>query len=253
MSAHEHRRHSPVDSGCEHSHGCSTATKRAVLARSRWFKGLDDHVLDDLVECVVEHSWNAGENLYHQGDPASSVWVIAAGVVALTTLGADGEESMTDLRSPGDMLGALSADPAAAHEQGARALTTTCAIAIDDALLRRLVSAHPGVGLSLLEDVGSQLIEARGRGALHARRSVPQRLASLLLGLAERIGEEQEDGSLLLQVPLGRADLAKLASTSTESVSRTMSAWRKSGIVEAGRRWIAVRDPEALADLVEGA
>lgn len=251
MTHREHLRRSPVDTGCAHSHSCSRATKLAVLGRSRWFRSLDPGALEDLADRVVERSWEAGDSLYRQGDPARSVWVLAAGLVALTALDPLGEESMTEIRGPGDMLGALSAQPGAAYDQGARALTTSCALAVDEELLRRIVAAHPGVGLALVEDLGSQLIAARSRGALEARRSVPSRLAVLLLDLAERIGEEREDGSILLQAPLSRGDLAALASTSTESVSRTIARWRSEGIIEAGRKWIALRDRDALARLAE--
>lgn len=251
MTHREHLRRSPVDTGCAHSHSCSRATKLAVLGRSRWFRSLDPGALEDLADRVVERSWEAGDSLYRQSDPARSVWVLAAGLVALTALDPQGEESMTEIRGPGDMLGALSAQPGAAYDQGARALTTSCALAVDEELLRRIVAAHPGVGLALVEDLGSQLIAARSRGALEARRSVPSRLAVLLLDLAERIGEEREDGSILLQAPLSRGDLAALASTSTESVSRTIARWRSEGIIEAGRKWIALRDRDALARLAE--
>ena len=251
MTHREHLRRSPVDTGCAHSHSCSRATKLAVLGRSRWFRSLDPGALEDLADRVVERSWEAGDSLYRQGDPARSVWVLAAGLVALTALDPLGEESMTEIRGPGDMLGALSAQPGAAYDQGARALTTSCALAVDEELLRRIVAVHPGVGLALVEDLGSQLIAARSRGALEARRSVPSRLAVLLLDLAERIGEEREDGSILLQAPLSRGDLAALASTSTESVSRTIARWRSEGIIEAGRKWIALRDRDALARLAE--
>ena len=251
MTHREHLRRSPVDTGCAHSHSCSRATKLAVLGRSRWFRSLDPGALEDLADRVVERSWEAGDSLYRQGDPARSVWVLAAGLVALTALDPLGEESMTEIRGPGDMLGALSAQPGAAYDQGARALTTSCALAVDEELLRRIVAVHPGVGLALVEDLGSQLIAARSRGALEARRSVPSRLAVLLLDLAERIGEEREDGSILLQAPLSRGDLAALASTSTESVSRTIARWRSEGTIEAGRKWIALRDRDALARLAE--
>ncbi len=53
----------------------------------------------------------------------------------------------------------------------------------------------------------------------------------------------------MLDVPLTRADIAGLADSTPESVSRVMSKWKREGIIDSGRRWTAIIDEDALADL----
>jgi len=54
---------------------------------------------------------------------------------------------------------------------------------------------------------------------------------------------------LLLDVPLTRADLAAMAGTTTETVSRVLSRWRADGLITSGRAWVALVDREAIAGL----
>jgi len=79
-----------------------------------------------------------------------------------------------------------------------------------------------------------------------ARESVDRRLARLFFDL-EGSGEKLRDGVLL--PAMGREDMAKICITTRESVSRTLSAWSKDGIVELRGRRILVRDPERLRNL----
>jgi CRP-like cAMP-binding protein len=63
--------------------------------------------------------------------------------------------------------------------------------------------------------------------------SVAARLATLLLFLADRFGDELADGATLVPVPLSRGALASLVSARVETVIRTMSQWQKSAVVRS--------------------
>jgi len=40
-----------------------------------------------------------------------------------------------------------------------------------------------------------------------------------------------------------------MSGCASETVSRSLAAWSREGIVETGRRWVALRRPDALAEL----
>lgn len=74
-----------------------------------------------------------------------------------------------------------------------------------------------------------------------------QRVATTLLRLVEKFGQDRAGGATLIQLPLSRADLAGMTGSTPESVSRVMSQLRKDGIIESGRRWTSVLDHDRLA------
>ena len=82
------------------------------------------------------------------------------------------------------------------------------------------------------------------------RALVEQRLAHVLLKLVEKIGE-QDDVGLLIQMPLGRSDLAELTGTTTETASRVMSQFQKEGLIQTGRRWVAITNINELTSIPE--
>jgi CRP-like cAMP-binding protein len=76
---------------------------------------------------------------------------------------------------------------------------------------------------------------------------VEARLASLLLDLAERFGDELDDDTVVIPLALSRQDLANLVSTTFETTVRVMSRWQKAGWVQTTEDGFVLRNVEALA------
>ncbi|MFU8841189.1 MAG: helix-turn-helix domain-containing protein [Nitriliruptoraceae bacterium] len=66
--------------------------------------------------------------------------------------------------------------------------------------------------------------------------------------LADRLGIDQGE-RILIDVPLARDDLASMSGCASETVSRSLAMWSREGIIETGRRWVALRRPDALAEV----
>jgi CRP-like cAMP-binding protein len=77
---------------------------------------------------------------------------------------------------------------------------------------------------------------------------VESRIAAALLRLAARMGRVEGD-RILIQTPLSRQDLADMVGTTLETASRVVSQFRKDGLIESGRQWIAILDRQKLAAL----
>ena len=77
------------------------------------------------------------------------------------------------------------------------------------------------------------------------------RLAVLLSNLAEGFGVEQ-NGGILISLPLSREDMASYLGLTRETVSRRLSALQAEGIVSLqGGRKIVVLDLKRLKELIE--
>ena len=102
-----------------------------------------------------------------------------------------------------------------------------------DAQLRGLSAAQASLAASLAERIES-------RAAL----TVEARLELLLAGLAARYGT-RVGGGTFVALPLRGRDAASLLGTTTETISRVLAAWKRSGRVRASRDGIWVRAREA--------
>ncbi|PFG39188.1 CRP-like cAMP-binding protein [Georgenia soli] len=247
------RRRVPLRSTCAEPHHCPRPVRMKVLGQVPYFAGLDESELADIDRRMVSLSWAEGDPLYEAGAPADHLYVLAAGRVRVTQPTPTGQDVLTDILTPGDLFGALSSLGEPRYPESAEAMTTACALRIDPAAFRAVLTEHPQVALRVLDDVAGRLARARSDVGRISTGSVAQRVATTLLRLSGELGQSRADGSTLLQVPLSRADLAGMTGSTPESVSRVMSRLRQDGVVESGRRWTAILDAERLREIADAA
>jgi CRP/FNR family transcriptional regulator len=76
--------------------------------------------------------------------------------------------------------------------------------------------------------------------------SVEARLAMLLLKLYEQLGDDFEDGTSRIPVPLSRQELADLISTSFETAIRVIARWERAGVVSTDAEGFTLKDVAEL-------
>ncbi len=227
-------------------HTCPRPVRMHVLSRAPYFRGLDEADLDRIDARMRTTSWQAGDTIYRAGEPAGGLYVAAEGRVRISQGTAAGTETVTDFMVPGELFGAMSTLGEPVHRQTATALVPSCTLRIDQDDFRQVLAEFPAVSLRVLDDLASRLARAHSDIGGQSSDTVAQRTATALLRLADKLGEFRRDGRVMLEVPLSRADLAGLARSTPESVSRVMSTWKRQGIVDSGRRWTALLDLERL-------
>ena len=232
-------------------HRCPKPLRLRVLGRAPYFKTLSPQQLEDVDARMQTRVVPAGQPVYHSGQPARELYVVAEGRVKLSQVTSDGTETLTDIHIPGELFGAMGALGEPNHLQSAHALVDTCLLYIGQIDFRRVLEAHPKVALEVLDSVALRLRQAHSDAGGQATSTVKQRVATALLRLAEKVGRPAENG-VLIDTPLSRADLAGLARSTPESVSRVMSAWKKEGVISSGRRWVALEDVGALGRVAAG-
>jgi CRP/FNR family transcriptional regulator len=79
--------------------------------------------------------------------------------------------------------------------------------------------------------------------------SVEARLATLLLKLNVRFGDDFDDGTSEIPIALSRRDLSQLVATSLETAIRVMSRWEREGVLKTTRRGFTLQDVGKLSSL----
>lgn len=239
------RRRTPLARPCPEPHSCPKSLRMEVLRRVPFFARLSPEELEGVDARAVARGHQEGVAIYRAGNPARSLYILASGRVKITRPRPGGSDVVVDVVLPGEYFGALPSLGQRAYEDTAETLTVSCTLAISQEDLDRILRAYPQVALELIPVLARRLAEARRVITRLSGDSVERRLAGTLLALADRAGQLQQD-TTLLQLPLTRSDLAGMTGATTESVSRTLSRWRRMGIIDSGRRWIAIRDRSAI-------
>ena len=190
----------------------------------------------------------AGRYLYHEGDEVQRIYRIGSGVVRLTRLLEDGRRQVISFGYPGDVVGF----PAGGVHH------TDCDVLVDTKLQPyRLTALRDGDGdpvlhQALLSSALNEISAMQDHFMMLGRKSAAERVASFLFVITERFGEDREGGRQIT-LPMCRSDIADFLGLTTETVSRSFTALRKSGVIALdGIQTVIVLDPKALQALSDG-
>lgn len=229
---------------------CTIHLRLKILRQLPFFKSLPDQAIEAVNTLFRAEAYEAGQFLYYAGDPAVKLYVIAEGQVKLLRHAPAGQEVIVNMLVPGEFFGSLPILGETTHADTAQAHASGCLLTITAEHFQDILQQHPGVSLSLLEIVSARLREAREIIQRLSASPVESRLAATLIKLAAKIGQDK-DGKLLIQMPLSRQDLAEMTGATIETVSRSMSQFQKQGLIESGRRWVAITDLEGLEAVID--
>lgn len=220
---------------------------RAVFDASPLVAALPEPEREALATGTEVRRLAAGETLFHQGDAGEHVYLLARGEIKLGQLTADGRQVIVAVLGAGDLFAAAVAFQPTRYPVSAEAMSACRLLAWPRALLADLMARYPAASLEATRVISERMWQLQERYRDLATLPVPARLARQLGRLAERHGRRREDGAVELTVRLTRQDLAELAGTTLYTVSRLLSGWQEEGLVEVGRRRVAILDPEKLA------
>lgn len=244
------RRSTPLDQDPIEPATCSIDLRLEILQQLPFFSSLTAEQVAEANGYFREQGFTEGELIYLMGEPADRFYVVAAGQVKLMRHSLGGQDVLLEILTPGDFFGSLAALGDEEYADSAEAQTPVCVLGISAGDFRALLERYPAVSLAVLDEVSGRLRAAREMVRRLSAQPVEQRLAYILLQLAEKLGEEKDVGTLI-QMPLSRADLAGMAGTTVETASRIMSHFQKEGLINSGRRWVAVAERERLAEVAE--
>lgn len=162
-----------------------------------------------------------GECLFREGEPVLSVFTVTEGVLKSYRLLPDGRRQVVGFHYPGDFIGG---DFDGEHGLSAEALEPARVCAFPVRRFDDFVEDHAPMERELYLAAARQLADSRDQMVLLGRMTATERLASFILALSER--RKRED---VVDLPMGRSDIADYLGLTKETVSRVLAdlkSWR---------------------------
>ena len=170
----------------------------------------------------------AGQPLFHEGDPAMSVFTLTSGAIKLYKLLPDGRRQVTGFMHPGDFLG-ISVDDE--HAFTAEALEHSQLCSFPRSRFDNFVEENVEVERELYRLAAHELAAAQQQMVLLGRKTATERLASFFLALAER-AERAIDGEIrFIRLPMSRSDIADYLGLTKETVSRVLALLKRQRLI----------------------
>lgn len=219
-----------------------------LLRRVPLFSELSDEEIRPISEVAVPRTFPKGVRVFHEGDTSDACYIVREGDLRVTREHPDGRAITLASLGPGDIFGELAMLDGKARSASVEALTDCGLLALPARDVRRLLARAPETTVKLVVALTRRLREANERIARQSFQTVPSRVAGVLSQLiAEEAPLEGRDG---VTIRMTQADLAQLAGTSRESVSRFLATLERAGVVGVGRGRVTVIEPRRLRSYV---
>ena len=193
-----------------------------------------------------------GQSLSLLLDGAETVYVVRSGMLMLRVAFAEGMRQVVTLLYPGDVFRAAFAPTAASARLSA--VGAGEALRFRWTVFSDLAASNPEIDRFYNDAVARQNARAAIHMAAVGRFDCRQRVATFLLELALHAGARAPCGGLDFEIPLNRTDIADYLGLNADTLSRTMSRLRASGLLSHPERHRGlVRDLSALAALTPAA
>ena len=198
-----------------------------------------------VIAAARRRTFRKGEVVFHEGDPADAMHLVAVGHLAVQVSTPDGERVTLNVLSPGDTVGELSLVRRDAPDR--RSATVVALDAAETRVLgmgvyQELCQRHPGVQdlvvvalADRVRDLSARLLESMYVG-------LDRRLYRRLLELTEVYA----DGAATVVVPLTQEQLADLVGGTRPTVNQVLQRLQAQQLIEIGRGRLTVLDAPAL-------
>jgi CRP/FNR family transcriptional regulator len=216
-----------------------------LLRKVPLFTELSDGELTRISQFAIPRSFPRDTRVFHEGDPGDACYIVRTGSCRVTREHPDGRAITLANLGPGAIFGELAMLDGEARSASVEATEDTELLALPASDMRFLIREHPGMAEKLVVALTRRLREANERIARQSFQTVPSRVAGVLdqLLAEDRVAPSMRDG---VTIRLRQSDLAQLAGTSRESVSRFLATLERAGVVQVGRGRVTVLEPERL-------
>ena len=218
---------------------CKTCVYRQLL-----FSDLNNKEYELINQTRTEKIFRRGEVIVKENDPIESFLYLRKGLVKLYKTDEHGKDHLISINKPGDFVNLLSifSDQNFHYSINALEETFVCEVKLD--VLKEVMASNSKFTLRILNRISHISDEVIVNRFEIARKQIKGRVAFILVFLADQIYKNHE-----YRLPITRRELGELISMTTENTIRTLSEFKKDGIVDMDGRIITILDYDRLANV----
>lgn len=216
-----------------------------TLKKVMIFDALDDEERKCLMQRVLRHHFKAHELIFSAGEQCRGLHLIETGSVKIFGSSTSGREQILATQGPGGTLGELAVLDGGYYPASAITFTESELLLIRTEDLRLLVLQNPAVRVKLLELIASRVRPMISIVEQLSFSTVRQRLADLLLHLAETNGKAVGHEVEFILTSTHR-DLAAQIGTVPELISRNLSSLQALGLIRIQGKKVIISKPQSL-------
>ena len=193
------------------------------------------------IKNMEEQNFIPNETIYNQGANSNYIYLIIEGIIKIYNIDEHGKELITALKKEGDFFGFTSFSHNIPYPEYATSIENSKVVRLSKTDLKNTLDKNHEATLELFDYLSDNVSDFKGQLLQMAYSSVRKKTANTILKFTEKIKKNPTDS-----VKISRHDLASIAGIATETFIRTISDFKKEGLINIKGHNIEILDIEKL-------
>ena len=229
----------------------SVAEEKQTIALLRKCDVLSEtptEAMQALLPGLTVGSYRPRQVIYLPGDRAQGVHFLTSGRIKISKVTRDGKELTLAYRNEGDFFGEPCLLDGGPREEMAEAMDASVTVEIPREMLDQLLRGDGGASYKFARALIVRRKDLETRVEQLIFKDVGAKLAELLLNLGQEHGISDERG-IVVGLKITHQEMANLIGSTRETVSLTLSQFKRKGLIQTDGRKVILSDLEGLRAL----
>ncbi len=216
-------------------------SKIELLQSVPLFGDLSESSLNKIADQMIIRSYSKGQMILMEESSGETFFVLAKGAVKVTRMSDDGREVILAMLGEGDFFGEMSLLDGEGRSANIVAIEDSEALTIKRGEFLAILENHPRIAIHLLEELTQRLRRSDQQIESLSLSDAEQRISITLIRLAEELGTIKSGAVTIRNLPY-QQDIANMAGTSRETVSRMLKLLTEKGYIDRDGKALIIKD-----------
>ena len=205
------------------------------------FWDLNENDLGHIADKMIAKHFENGNYIFLEDSEGEQCFFVLEGSVKVTRLSKDGREVILAMLNEGDFFGEMSLLDGESRSANVIALEKTKVLTLDRNDFITVVNDYPQIAVQLLKELARRLRKSDRQIASLSLSDAEKRIALCIIRFADEQGVIQNGKVSIPKTPI-QQDIANMAGTSRETVSRALGLLEKEDLIERDGRELIILD-----------
>lgn len=202
------------------------------------FADLKDDILEKIYNLLQKRNYKRNNMILMEEDFGDTLFILNKGSVKITRLSDDGREVILSILGEGDFFGEMSIFDGESRSANVVSLEDSEVYILKRGDFIDLLEKHPKIAIALLQELATRLRKSDQQIEGLSLSDAENRIGMTISRLAEELGVIKMGQVVIHNLPY-QQDIANMAGTSRETVSRMLTLLQRKGYIQKrGRKLI---------------
>jgi CRP/FNR family transcriptional regulator, cyclic AMP receptor protein len=212
------------------------------------FSELNDNTIEQISKIGNRKTFKKDSVVLFEHETGSALFVIVEGKVKISRLSDDGREVILTILNESDFFGEMAIIDGLSRSANVTAMEDSELFIIQRNDFIALLQSHPEISIALLKELTQRLRAADLKIKSLSLKDAEGKVATVILQLADDIGKIKNGTVEIEKLPL-QHDLANMAGTSRETISRTLHSLVKKELIDLKGSKLKILNYEKFKEL----